>query len=582
MLSFRQKIFLSYLAIFLIFIAISYPIVTWLIKNTQERDLKRQTKDLVEELQKEPSLDLMLKSLQELEKHSFFQITLIDPKTGILFDTHQQSKNGVQKEEWPEIAHVMAKEEKYEIRYSPRFGQDMAYFAISFPFQQKTLILRTGFPFGQINHLAKGLTFTFLIFIVILLLLFGLLAWIIFHYLTLPAKQIIAAISPYQRGLTEKIPTITLPHRNRGGDEFNLLAETLNSLSKKIEDHIAWLTEEKNDKEAILESLGEGVIAIDGSMNIRFINHIAEAILNVKKEDVIGKKFAYLKQPKCQELLRSSQYNKMPMTAVISLEGKRKSYFDAMAVPRGKTEGAILVLQDKTSLHKVLELGRDFIANASHELKTPITIIRGFAETLHDHPELSREVSIEITKKIVTNCQRMETLVKNLLTLAAIDERIPRSRMQICDLMDLAAQARMTILAVHPEAEITIEQVGNEPVDLPADSDLLYQAVLNLLDNAVKYSRPPSKVMVNLEKREKEVTIKVSDKGIGIPQDDLEKIFERFYAVDKSYSRSLGGSGLGLSIVERIIEKHRGSISVESELGKGTTFTIILPVFKEE
>jgi len=262
---------------------------------------------------------------------------------------------------------------------------------------------------------------------------------------------------------------------------------------------------------------------------------------------------------------------------VIKPERKQKRYFDAVAVPRGKG-GAILVLQDKTGLHKVIERGRDFIANASHELKTPITIIRGFAETLHDHPELTREVYGEITDKIVSNCQRMDTLVKNLLTLAAVDEGLPRSRLQECDIYDLAEQAKLTILSVHPDAKITIETKGEEPFYLMADNDLFFQAILNLLDNAVKYSKPPAKVTIRIEKYPSEFLIRVKDNGVGIPAEDLDRIFERFYAVDKSHSRSLGGSGLGLSIVERIVEKHQGKIEVESQLGKGTTFTITLPV----
>jgi len=223
-------------------------------------------------------------------------------------------------------------------------------------------------------------------------------------------------------------------------------------------------------------------------------------------------------------------------------------------------------------------MGRDFIANASHELKTPITIIRGFAETLHDHPELSREVNKEITQKIVSNCQRMDILVKTLLTLAAIDEGIPSSRLQECDIQDLIEQTRQTVLAVHPNANITIETKGKAPFRLRVDSDLFMQAILNLLDNAVKYSKPPAQVVVTIEKRRDELLFQISDKGKGIPEEDLDRIFERFYSVDKSYSRTLGGSGLGLSIVERIVEKHMGEIDVESTLGEGSTFTIALPI----
>lgn len=429
----------------------------------------------------------------------------------------------------------------------------------------------------EITTLTHDLTLTFLLLGILVLLLFSLLAWFIIHILTRPVQQIIEAIKPYQMGEVEHIPEIKLGKGIRRGDEFGNLAETFNSLSRRIEQQISSLTHEKNEKSAILESLVEGVVAVEENMTVIYMNRMAEVFLDVSEKELVGKKFSLAKQPRCEELIREAHNKGQPALLVLKPERKQKRYLDAVAVPRGGG-GAILVLQDKTSLHKVIELGSDFIANASHELKTPITIIRGFAETLHDHPELTREVYREITQKIVSNCQRMDTLVKNLLTLAAVDEGLPRSRLALCDVQDLVEQAMQTILSVHPEAKIAIETKGEEPYELFADSDLFYQAILNLLDNAVKYSKPPAFVRVEIEKRSRVFLIRVSDRGIGIPPEDLDRIFERFYAVDKSHSRSLGGSGLGLSIVERIIEKHGGKIEVESELGKGTTFTITLPI----
>lgn len=429
----------------------------------------------------------------------------------------------------------------------------------------------------EIATLTHDLTLTFLLLGILVLLLFSFLAWFIIHILTRPVHQIIEAIKPYQLGEVEHIPEIKLGKGIRPGDEFGNLAETFNSLSRRIEQQISSLTHEKNEKSAILESLVEGVVAVEENMTVIYMNRMAEVFLDIAEKELVGKNFSVAKQPRCEELIREAHNKGQPALLVLKPERKQKRYLDAVAVPRGGG-GAILVFQDKTSLHKVIELGSDFIANASHELKTPITIIRGFAETLHDHPELTREVYKEITEKIVSNCQRMDTLVKNLLTLAAVDEGLPRSRLVLCDVEDLAQQAKQTILSVHHEAKIAIETKGEKPFELMADSDLFYQALLNLLDNAVKYSKPPALVRVEIEKKSHLFLIRVSDRGMGIPPEDLDRIFERFYAVDKSHSRSLGGSGLGLSIVERIIEKHGGKIEVESQLGRGTTFTVTLPI----
>nr|NGX55554.1 Alkaline phosphatase synthesis sensor protein PhoR [Chlamydiota bacterium] len=328
---------------------------------------------------------------------------------------------------------------------------------------------------------------------------------------------------------------------------------------------------------AILESLGEGVVAIDPMMTVTYINKIAADFLGVEKEILLGKSFALSKQPQCHQLIHEAQSKGEVATAVLVTDKKPKRYLDAIAVPRGEA-GAIMVLQDKTSLHKIIDLGRDLIANTSHELKTPITIIRGFAETLHDHPELSREVTQEITTMMVANCQRMDTLVKNLLALAAVEEGLPLARLQECDLVDLIEQAKLSIQAIHPTAKIEIAPKGEEPFVLMADSDLFLQAIINLLDNAVKYSKPPAEVTIILERGPHEITLHVRDKGVGMPAEALDHIFERFYAVDKTRSRSLGGSGLGLSIVERIVEKHQGKISVKSIQDEGTTFTLTFPI----
>jgi two-component system, OmpR family, phosphate regulon sensor histidine kinase PhoR len=585
MLSFRQKILISYLTIFFVFTTLLYPIVTVVIKKIQEKNLQTRTLELVTNIQNAPNFSNLIERLRQKEKFLFFRVSLLDPKKGNLFDSHRSIGGGKFDEEnhleQPEVEQAMMSGKGYSVRFSPLFGQEMAYLAITFHYQGETFIMRTAFPYGQISTLTDDFTITFLLLIIGILLLFGLFTWSIIHYLVRPVQLIINAIKPYQLGKEDRIPEIKIARGMGEKDELTHLAETLNSLSKRIDQQINSLVQEKNNKAAILESLGEGVIAVDSLMTVTYVNHMAEIFLGINKEGILGKSFSLAKQPQCHELIHEAQRKGEPASFIFKPEGKPRRYIDAIAVPRG-TDGAILVLQDRTSFHKVIELGRDFIANASHELKTPITIIRGFAETLHDHPELSKEVSQEITEKIVTNCQRMDTLVKNLLTLAAVDEGLPRSRLQECDMLDLAEQARQTVLAIHPQAQIQIEIQGNEPVILMGDSDLILQAIINLLDNAIKYSKPPANVKILLEKTEKEAVIKVSDKGIGIPVEDLDRIFERFYAVDKSRSRSLGGTGLGLSIVEGIMEKHQGKIDVESTLGKGTTFILSFPAGEEE
>ncbi len=583
-MSFRQKIFISYLAVFLIFTTLLYPVVTWFVEHIQEKNLRKTTEEIIASVEEASSLENLIEKLKQREKFIFFRLSLLSQTEGYLYDSHREI-SGFESErvlDEPEVDKALTNGLGYIIRYSPLFAQEMAYMAVSFNFKDKDYVLRTAYPYGEIASLTHDLALAFLLLGIVLMLLFSFFAWLIIHYLTRPVTQIIQAIKPYQLGKAEHIPQIKLGKEMGAKDEFGQLAETLNSLTKRIETQIASLVYEKNEKSAILESLVEGVVAVDRAMTVIYMNKTAEVFLGLSDKQLVGKSFSLAGMPAGLELIREAQEKKQPVVRTFSPGREQRRFIDAVAVPRGDEGGGILVLQDKTSLHKVIELGRDFIANASHELKTPITIIRGFAETLYDHDDLSKEVYKEITEKIVRNCLRMDTLVKNLLALAAVDEGLPRSRLHECDLVETAEQAIQTILTVHPDAQISIKTDGEEPFLLLADGDLIFQALINLLENAVKYSKPPAQVEITVERKPTELCVRITDHGIGIPQEDLDRIFERFYAVDKSHSRSLGGSGLGLSIVERIIEKHHGKIDVTSELGKGTSFTITLPIRNED
>lgn len=580
-LTFRQKIFLSYLASFLFFALLLFPVVFALTKRVEEKNLRKKSEQLMREVRKAKSLPEMIYELKHNEHALFFRVTLFNAEGSVLYESvenvavekMEQEKSTVA----PEVEEAMRHGFGYETRFSPIYNETMAYAAVLFRFGGERYVLRTATPYAEQEQLRTDFLTASFILTLSALLLFSFLTSTIVHYLTRPVKDIISAIKSYRGGTEERLPEI---HLGGGGDEFGQLADTLNFLSRRIEHQISKVTSEKNEKAAILESLGEGVIAVGHAMNVTYINHTAELFLDLKKEELLGKSLLSAGQQLLHDVVQEAQKKKEISLAVLQLEKPPRRCLDAIAVPRGR-EGAIVVIQDKTGLHKLVERGRDFIANASHELKTPITIIQGFAETLHDHPNLSEEVTLEITAKIVSNCKRMGTLVKNLLTLAAIDEGIPSSRLTPCDLEDIASQARTTILSIHPAAKIEISSMGTIPPIL-ADGDLLFQAILNLLDNAVKYSPSPADITVTFEQKATNIIIQISDKGIGISPEDVERVFERFYAVDKSHSRSMGGSGLGLSIVERIIERHGGTASVTSILGHGSTFTLTLPIRTEE
>ena len=258
----------------------------------------------------------------------------------------------------------------------------------------------------------------------------------------------------------------------------------------------------------------------------------------------------------------------------ILLDEALKICFDVVAIPK-KDQGLLLIFQDKTADYKIMQMGKEFVSNSSHELRTPITIIRGFAETLQDLPKLTPQMLQQITEKIINTSKRLENIISNLLMLADLDN-LGALKLGICDLKEILERQKAELLLLHQEAKIVLD-LPSENMFVSADRGLLELAVRNLLENAVKYSNERPVVQVLLEKRNHELQISVKDQGIGIAEEDLAHIFERFYTVDKARSRKSGGVGLGLSLVKNIIEKHRGKIEVFSQPNQGSTFTLKLP-----
>jgi len=411
--------------------------------------------------------------------------------------------------------------------------------------------------------------------------LYGLITWAILHRYVKPIRTIVRTILPYHEGKEEFLPAIAIGREIQEESEFGKLAHTLNSLSARVQKQIESLRGQRKEIEAILQTLGEGVVAVDSEGHISFANEVAcrmlgvcrQAILSFSLDEVESKRQGLIRH--CYELVKKVFERSESIAETFTVEGEQKIYFHLIAAPLAQYSGFLLVLQDKTSDYKVIEMGKDFIANASHELRTPITVIRGFTETLYDHPDLSKEQIKESLEKIFRTSLRLESLIKSLLHLADVDH-MGEEPFGPKELGAIAEACRSLIQTAHPEISIAIHK-RSDPMWVAADSNLLEMAIMNLLQNAVKYSPAPAQIQMILESKESVCQLKVKDRGIGIPEAELSHIFDRFYTVDKARARKSGGAGLGLSIVKTIVQKHRVSIEVVSQLGEGSVFTIALP-----
>jgi two-component system phosphate regulon sensor histidine kinase PhoR len=585
MLSFKQKILLSYFTIIAIFFVAMYLFSSYTVKSLVNKAICERVSELIGKIEGASNEDALIQKLKDQKYLIFFRISVISYDHRVLYDSYVKrflgkNFNTSYVVNHPEVNEAFEKGVGYHEADSKLLGQRFVYMAKAFDFHGKTYVLRTAFPYKFVSELTHDFEMGFLGMAIAVLLLFSLMTWLLVNHLTRPIQQIINAIRPYQEGHQETLPVITIGLKNTS-DEFSKLADTLNSLSHRVSNQIDTLIYERNEKEAVLESLMEGVVAVNQDMVVTYANNMALKLLGIKdKSRLIGFNFRVAQQHACLGLLTACQLENQVLTDTIQLKRDGfRLYLDLVAAPTKAKSGAILVLQDKSAHHKILEMRKDFIANASHELKTPVTIVRGFAEALEDNPDLPQSTRQEIIEKIVRNSKRMGTIIKDLLALSDI-ENISESRLIECDIGDLLDSCCHTLRDLFPDIDVTLHQLLPEETYTVADPQLLELAFMNLLENAAKYSNPPVKIEVTLDIEDEWVKVSIADNGIGMAKSDLEHIFERFYRINKT--NKTGGTGLGLAIVETIIDKHGGKISVDSEPDQGSTFTIRLPLKKLE
>lgn len=600
MRTFRQKILVTYFILLLLFLALLFPFVTNSVEEIVYRSMSDRADELIGKLKDSADTEDLLRTLREHKHQLFYRIAILDGERRLLYDSHAKRLVGplffpLQFATHPEVEEALKNGTGYAEQYSYLLDQKLTYVAKVFTAHGKRYVLRLAFPYQYIHDLAHDFEIGFLFISTIVLVLFSAMVALVLNHFSSPIREIVRSITPYSlaegAAIPPKICLNTSPN-----DEFGLLANTLNSLSDRVQKEMTLLSDERNERDAVLESLAEGVIAVDADRVISYANNLALDLLNLPKE-VIGTPLPDTIPEAIKRLIDHSLVQKKVRYDEIKIAHKQKGllHLNLIASPRTAEEinfhsiplhaipphpipGVILVLQDRTIHYRLLQMRKDFIANASHELKTPITVIRGFAETLHDHQTLPADTVQQITGKIVRNCDRMAKTVHNLLALADI-ERLPTSRLMHVSLLSILEGAVHNLQSIHPDAQCTIHiQNPQDSYELTCDPDLIETAINNLLDNAAKYSSSPAHITIKLTRGDESIELQIIDKGIGIPAAEIEQIFQRFYRVNKAQSNRIGGSGLGLSIVETIVHKHGGSIAVSSELNQGSTFTIILPL----
>ncbi|MBO4991632.1 MAG: PAS domain S-box protein [Firmicutes bacterium] len=367
-------------------------------------------------------------------------------------------------------------------------------------------------------------------------------------------------------------------------DEIGRLAEMFNLLREKLDFTLSEMSNEKSKLETILKYMADGLLAVELSGRFMHINPAAMQMLDILPEDLEDHTYDQIME-KCGKHLSLEALLKGSKT------GGAQDTFDfrgsvfAMRYDRFKNEsgqdmGVIILIQDITERQKLENMQTDFVANVSHELKTPLTTVKSYAETLLDGAIDDRDTAISFLNIIDTEADRMNRLVKDLLQLSRIDHQRERWSMKESNITALLKSVipKIELSARQKQQHLNVLFDEDAKILVNIDKDRIEQVILNILSNAIKYTNEGGRIDIDVLEGGGNVKIIVSDNGIGISEADIPRVFERFYRVDKARSRAMGGTGLGLSIAKQIVEEHHGTIAIESQEGKGTKVTISLPL----
>ncbi|WP_073247909.1 two-component system histidine kinase PnpS [Caloramator proteoclasticus] len=365
-------------------------------------------------------------------------------------------------------------------------------------------------------------------------------------------------------------------------DEIGQLSHSFNLMASRLEETIKDLNDKKNKLYSILNSMDDGVIFVDTEKNIVLINPAAKEIFNVKGETKNRYILEVIRDSRIDELINNP--DETPVEIIMHGEKERILQVKSISVSdygTGNIIGVLLVIHDVTKIKALENMRSEFVANVSHELKTPLTSIKGFAETLkYVEDKETRDKFLDI---IYVESERLSRLINDILTLSELENKDYAINFQKVCLNECITEVYYIMERISLEKNIRLSiDSCEEQLYIYGDRDKFKQMIINLVDNAIKYTPQNGEVYLKLEKYNNNARIEVRDTGIGISKKHLPRLFERFYRVDKARSRSMGGTGLGLAIVKHIVLMFKGDIYVDSEVNKGTTFTIILPLFENK
>ncbi len=586
-MNFKTKLILSYIIVVLIsFGAIAY----FLDKNLGELSVSAIEASLVSQARliedritavrlNEQDAGYLEALAKKLDAKAGCRITIINTRGKVLADSERSDDEILRMDDHigrPEVRAALAGGVGKDTRYSPTLRIDMLYVAVPVKDNSQTVgILRLALPLGSVQktlHAIRRIIFLGLLFAVAIAVMLGSL---LAAQTLQPINRMIHVSRRFSEGdFSRRI--IQAPR-----DEIGELANTLNKMAQDIEDNLKNIRTQNQQLAAMFDGMIEGIIVVDKAGRIISLNAAIEKAFGISAKDSKGKIFLEaIRNNDISEIISAALKGGKPLTQEMSLVLPVRRVFQVNAVPvfdGGIVSGCLVVMHDITEIRKLETVRRDFIANVSHELKTPLTSIKGFVETLLGGALEDRENNRQFLEIIIEHTGRLDNLVNDLLSLSHLESKeitLEKEDIRLRDHLDSIIKGFGSQIKGK-----NIDVANDLPagISVRADKGRLDQVFTNLIDNAIKFNKEKGSVKVSAQQEGGRIKVMFEDSGIGIPEKDLARIFERFYRVDKARSRSLGGTGLGLSIVKHIVELHGGTVGVESIEGVGSKFWLTLP-----
>ncbi|MEF2247582.1 MULTISPECIES: two-component system histidine kinase PnpS [unclassified Paenibacillus] len=468
------------------------------------------------------------------------------------------------------------------VRSSNTMRMNMIYVAI--PIKDQTdnysYVIRMAMTLDEVDSGLRKVMYVMIGGLLILFVLAAVISYRVALGLTKPLEQ----ITKVAKRITNQdyVARVTVVKK----DEIGELGHAINAMADSLQVQMERIKQNENQLQTVLANMINGIVMIETDGRVVLMNRHAEEVLGLPASELVGRHYSEAKQQyELSQMIQGALRSKEALREEVTFYYPEERLVELTLVPISEGEhqrgGVLLVLQDVSAIRRLERMRSEFVANVSHELKTPIAAVKGFAETLLGGAVKDEETARSFLQIIFDESDRLNRLIGDILELSKIESRRVPLMFSPVEL-DSFVSKTMTLL----EAEATMKGIElcskiQPGLYVEADEDRLRQIVMNLLSNGINYTPDGGKVTLSIHAINDDLlSIQISDTGIGIPKKDLPRIFERFYRVDKARSRSSGGTGLGLSIVKHLVELHKGTITVTSTTGVGTTFTIILPVLQ--